>query len=231
MSSASMLELNSSMDTDSDMDTDPTADTSLPAQRFTDEEILDASESLDWMEPPPETAENAALELSAMRRRQITALGAYKAAGTLTSAAKAAGVSMATLRRWRSEDPWFKQMFQEAEQMYGDVIHAEFHRRAIEGEDVPIIGKVMNEHQVLEDHVIGFKKVRSDRLLQSLGRFHDPRWRENYTPPPEEDDNVPDQIPIIDRMASRLSDMADRMVIDVTPDPDPEDNGPEEDEE
>lgn len=104
--------------------------------------------------------------------RQQRFCQAYSRHGRKKQAAEEAGVSLATVQRYLSADPVFKDMFAEAAETYRDHIAEEVYRRAVTGIDKPIIGGQFR------DEIIGHEKVYSDRLLELEAKRVDPSYRE-----------------------------------------------------
>lgn len=199
-----------------------------------DKEIMDlvvsTDKSIQWTDG---TEDIQALSTTLKRRRQINFLKAYMDCGTIRTACTAIGIHPSSVRVWRENDEWFRKQYADAEQNYRDLIEQEVHDRAIIGEQVPIVGKVLTPAG-LEDQIIGYKTVKSDLLLMFHAKRHIREYRDKYAPDPESDKPVREspmvQINVlIDRIAEKANVLlqpsvqqlppADDDVIDVTPEP------------
>ena len=129
------------------------------------------------------------------RQRQVIFLKAYAECGVSYIACEAAGVNPATRINWVKKDPWFAEQFKQAVENYRDKLEYEIHDRAVNGVDVPIIGRKQVElgKDVMgnpvfgpEDAIIGTKKQKSDLLLMFHAKKVNPEYREKYEAPKED---------------------------------------------
>lgn len=193
--------------------------------------IADPSHKIDWKAPPPGKS------LQPFRKtrhdKQLKFLGAFAAGGSISGAARVAGVAVETTVRWRKSDPWFKERFQEAEQVYRDFLQDMVHDRVVNGVEVPIKGKRFNsEVGALEDDIIGYR--RDFNVVREIFhvKAHIPQYRDK---PPEDKPSDTDRegFSALDRITRRLNEKAARQIIDVTPVPEeveflPSEEDPEE---
>src|SRR5690349_5024236 len=109
--------------------------------------------------------------LTAQRKQAF--LEALRACGVATRAAKlaspgASGSGIQTFRDERRRDVEFSKAWDEAvEQHAGDLV-AELYRRALVGDQVPIVSP--------KGEVVGFRTIRSDKLLLEAVRAHAPEF-------------------------------------------------------
>jgi AcrR family transcriptional regulator len=108
-------------------------------------------------------------------------LDTFRAIGTISKAAVAAGVSRTTVYNWIRNDRVFQESFKDAEEDVRDAIREELHRRAIEGVDEPIY-----QRGVLVGHV----RKYSDAILLKMAAARLPEYRSlatsNQSKVPEE---------------------------------------------
>lgn len=110
-------------------------------------------------------------------------LAAFAQLGTVTHAAKAAGVDRSAPYRWASTDDEFREAWDEAQAQATDALEREARRRAIEGVEEPVIHQGMMT--MLEDPKTGEIRpltVRkySDTLLIFLMKGANPaKYRDN----------------------------------------------------
>ena len=71
--------------------------------------------------------------------RQHVFLQTYRAVGCITQAAQAAKIDPGTHYRWLQSDPEYAEAFRKAQDAAVDVLVAEARRRAVEGEEEPVI--------------------------------------------------------------------------------------------
>ena len=95
-------------------------------------------------------------------------LDSFRAIGTITTAAVAAGVSRRSVYNWLERDQDFWNRFEDAEEDVRDAIREELHRRAIEGVDEPVY-----QRGVLVGHV----RKYSDRILLKMAAARLPEYR------------------------------------------------------
>ena len=97
-------------------------------------------------------------------------LDALRDTCNVTLAAKAAGFSSGAFYQHRQRDPLFAERWQEAEAEGVDLLEAEAHRRAFEGNDEPVFYKGME---------CGYVRKYSDSLTMFLLKAHRPdKYRE-----------------------------------------------------
>lgn len=182
-------------------------------------EALESPKAVDWT--PPKPKEMIKVRPAMMRTRQVAFLKAFSELGTISLACKAAGINQQTELKWRkSADVWYQQQFKDALQSYRDQIENEVHNRAINGVEVPIIGKVQTPLGP-EDVIIGHKTVKSDLLLMFHAKRHVPEYRDKYEAP-KENDKVVESVSPLTRITLQLDIMQERRkesttIIDITP--------------
>ena len=95
--------------------------------------------------------------------------------GNISDAAKAAKLDRHTFYEWREKDAEFAAQWDEALAIAIDSAEHEAWRRAVEGIDKPLIGRVGKD----EDGVITVIKEYSDQILLRILSAHRPeKWRE-----------------------------------------------------
>lgn len=92
---------------------------------------------------------------------QAVFLQAYAELGTVTAAARAAGIDRRTFYSWRDADPRFGELLDDAISAHDDHIRAEIERRAIAGWEEPV-------YQGGE--LVGTRRVYDGRLLALMAR-------------------------------------------------------------
>lgn len=93
----------------------------------------------------------------------------------VSDAAKAAGISRATMYQWRAADEEFAKEWDAALDTALDAAEREAWRRAVEGVDEPVIGRVERDR----DDVITYVKKYSDGLLTTILKANRPdKYRE-----------------------------------------------------
>ena len=125
--------------------------------------------------------------------RQNAFLLAYAKVGTVTGAAKAAGIGRRIHYVWLKRDASYKQRFIDARREAGDNLETEARRRALEGVRRPLVqgGKIVfasfdNEGNIVADNDPKavrkgpvYESYHSDRLLEVLLRANLPlKYRE-----------------------------------------------------
>lgn len=106
-------------------------------------------------------------------QRKQAFLEALRACGVATRAAKiaspnATGSGLSSFKDERARSPEFAQAWAEAlEQHAGDLV-AELYRRAVSGDQVPIVSP--------KGEVVGYRTIRSDKLLLEAVRAHVPEF-------------------------------------------------------
>lgn len=81
------------------------------------------------MEQPDDLLEN-------LDPRKLKALEGMRRGGTLTAAAREAGVVRLTIVRWRDDDEYFAGLLEDAHDEHCDLAEEELHRRAVLGDTV-----------------------------------------------------------------------------------------------
>jgi hypothetical protein len=120
----------------------------------------------------PTPAEEAA---EATRLKKLAFLAAYSSCASRTKAANAIGIDRTTHYIWLREDAEYKQQFDALAEEVADLLEDEAVRRAVEGEEEPLIGRVDKDL----DGIITKVRKRSDRLLELLLKANRPdKFRE-----------------------------------------------------
>lgn len=96
------------------------------------------------------------------------------ATGRKYMAAAQAGTTCRTVDRHRKDDPEFAARYDEAMEAYKDHVRATVQRRALEGDLVPIVGRVGKDR----DGIIAYTRKFSDTLLLAEAKRVDPEYRE-----------------------------------------------------
>ena len=91
--------------------------------------------------------------------------------GRVKQACAKAGLNVFTFYKWQRKDEKFKAAVDEAKRRTLDLLQAEAYRRAVEGNDKPIIYK---------GEITGYYKEYSDNLIMFLMKQLDPSYRENF---------------------------------------------------
>ena len=115
-------------------------------------------------------------------RNQERFLEEFAKCGIITHAAEAAGVTVANVEWWDSQDTYgFKKRKTWAAQVALGYAEMEVRRRAIEGVDKPIVykGQITKD----SDGAPVTIKEYSDNLLMFLTKKLDPTYRDNYATP------------------------------------------------
>lgn len=121
--------------------------------------------------------------LTAAKKRAF--LEAFAATGTVTHAAKAAGVDRSAPRRWAETDEAFRKAWDEAQEEASDSLEREARRRAIEGVEEPVV--YQGQFTWVDDPKTGEKRPltirkHSDALLIFLLKGNRPaKFRDNAT--------------------------------------------------
>lgn len=160
-------------------------------------ELINSTVPINWNVPAVQSPKLGLHAGKAAKRvRQVRFLQALSEVGVISHAAKVAGINQVTEANWRkSGDAWYEQHFKDALQRYRDTVEVEVHNRAINGVEVPIIGRVQkqiatdvdgNPIFAAEDAVIATKVVKSDLLLMFHAKKHIPEYRDKYEAPKEE---------------------------------------------
>lgn len=95
--------------------------------------------------------------------------------GNVSDAAAAAGIARRTAYEWRDTDAAFADAWTEALETAIDAMEREAHRRAVEGVEKPLIGRVGKD----QDGIITYVRDYSDSLMTLLLKAHRPdKYRE-----------------------------------------------------
>jgi hypothetical protein len=97
-------------------------------------------------------------------------LEALRLRGNISDACRTAGVSKPTVYEWRRDDPTFAAAWAEAIETATDALASEAWRRAVEGVEEPIVGRIGKD----QDGVITHVRRYSDSLMALLLRAHRP---------------------------------------------------------
>ena len=99
-------------------------------------------------------------------------LNYYIQYGTISKAAKKAGITRQTHYNWLKEDGkgFYKKAFELADKMAADLLEEEAFRRAVEG-DLQVV--------YYKGEEVGRRRVYSDQLLSLLLKGKKPQYREN----------------------------------------------------
>jgi hypothetical protein len=93
----------------------------------------------------------------------------------IAEAASVAGANVRSFYRMRNRDERFKAAMAQAYETGTDTLKAESRRRAVEGWDVPVFGKLQDG----STGVVGHERKYSDRLLELELKRRDPAYRES----------------------------------------------------
>lgn len=109
------------------------------------------------------------------QRAREAFLAELAARGNVSAAAAAAGISRYTFYEWRAADPDFAAAWDTALETAIDAMELEARRRAVEGVEKPIVGRVGKD----QDGVIVYVREYSDSLMTLLLKAHRPdKYRE-----------------------------------------------------
>ena len=99
-------------------------------------------------------------------------LNYYIQLGTISKAAKKAGISRQAHYKWLKEDKkgFYTRAFEQAEKMAADLLEEEAYRRAVDG-DLQVV--------YYKGEEVGRRRVYSDQLLALLLKGKKPQYREN----------------------------------------------------
>jgi hypothetical protein len=111
-----------------------------------------------------------------MHRMRDLFLEELRRRGNISDACRAAEIPRRqTVYEWRHADPEFAVLWDEALDVAIDAMEREAHRRAFEGTEEPIIGRVGRDRDDIITHVTKY----SDSLAQFLLKAHRPeKYRE-----------------------------------------------------
>ena len=113
------------------------------------------------------------LQTKKARDKQEAFLEAYAVHGTITGAAQAIGATRRIHYNWLNEDPEYPEKFEAARESYKETLKNEIHRRAIHGQDKPVIYK---------GQIHDWYKEMSDNLLMFHAKAHMPEYKDSYQP-------------------------------------------------
>jgi hypothetical protein len=109
---------------------------------------------------------------SPTRARKDAFLEAYSKIGTVTGAAKEAGIDRTTHYLWMENDREYADEFKGAEQQFCDLVRETVRDRAIVG--------ISQEVYNAKGDFVGHRVVYSDRLLELLAKAKCPEFREKH---------------------------------------------------
>lgn len=116
----------------------------------------------------------ALTKLTRQRAREVF-LAELAQRGNVSAAAEAAGLARATFYEYRSADPDFAAAWDEALETAIDAMELEARRRAVEGVEKPIVGRIGKD----QDGIITYVREYSDSLMTLLLKAHRPdKYRE-----------------------------------------------------
>lgn len=90
--------------------------------------------------------------------------------GNVSAAAAAGGLSRVTFYEWRAADPSFAAAWDEALETAIDAMELEARRRAVDGVEKPLIGRIGKD----QDGIITIIREYSDSLMTLLLKAHRP---------------------------------------------------------
>lgn len=102
--------------------------------------------------------------LRTAQRARETFLEELARRGIVTDACRAAGIGRQTVYEWRAKDEAFAQAWSDAVDTAMDTAEREAWRRAVEGVDEPVFGRVAKD----QDGEIGVIRKYSDGLLTTV---------------------------------------------------------------
>lgn len=109
------------------------------------------------------------------QRARAQFLDELRQRGNVSDAAKAAGMARETFYKWRADDEEFAAAWNEALEEATDTMEREAWRRAVEGVDEPVFGRIGKDL----DGEVGTIRRYSDSLMQLLLKAHRPeKYRE-----------------------------------------------------
>ena len=116
-----------------------------------------------------------ALTKATRQRARETFLAELAARGNVSAAAAAAGLSRVTFYEWRNADADFAAAWDAALETAIDAMELEARRRAVEGVQKPIVGRIGKD----QDGIITYVTEYSDQLMTLLLKAHRPdKYRE-----------------------------------------------------
>lgn len=109
------------------------------------------------------------------QRARVAFIDELRKRGNVSEAAAASGIGRRTAYELRDRDPDFAAAWEDAINAAVDAMEGEAWRRAVEGVDEPVFGRVAKD----EDGQIGVIRKYSDSLMQTLLKAHRPeKYRE-----------------------------------------------------
>jgi hypothetical protein len=117
---------------------------------------------------------------TALTRAQRRFLDAFRNTATISAAARVARVGRRTHYNWLDRDDAYADAFDEAREDAADALEEEARRRALEGVEVPLIGRVGKD----QDGIVTTIRKYSDTLLIALLNANRPekfRYRAEIT--------------------------------------------------
>jgi hypothetical protein len=109
------------------------------------------------------------------QRVRATFLRELRKRGNVSDAARKARIDRTTAYRWRDAEPEFAAAWDEAIEHAIDVMESEAYRRAVEGVDEPVFGRIGKD----QDGEVGTIRKYSDALMNTLLKAHRPeKYRE-----------------------------------------------------
>jgi len=122
----------------------------------------------------PTPAEEAA---ETTRLRKIAFLAAFANCGRITKAAAGASINPDTHYEWRKSDPEYDKAFAALRERVTDLLEDEAFRRAVEGVEEPLIGRIGKDQDGVVHHAVRY----SDTLLAILLKGNRPDiYRERH---------------------------------------------------
>lgn len=116
-----------------------------------------------------------ALTKGTRQRAREAFLDELRQRGNVRDAARVAGLARQTFYEWKGADPDFAAAWDEALDEAADTMEREAWRRAVEGVDEPVFGRVGKD----QDGEVGTIRRYSDSLMQLLLKAHRPeKYRE-----------------------------------------------------
>ena len=95
---------------------------------------------------------------------QAAFLAVFRISGIVTLSCERSGVGRSTVYAWLEKDQNFAAQFTDAAEEAADRAEAEAWRRAVDGFDRPLIGRVSKDR----DGIVAFEREYSDRLLERV---------------------------------------------------------------
>jgi hypothetical protein len=116
-----------------------------------------------------------ALTKATRQRARDAFIAELRLRGNISDAARAAGLRRETFYEWRAKDVDFAAAWNEALEEATDTMEREAWRRAVEGVEKPIVGRIGKD----QDGIVTYVQEYSDSLMQLLLKAHRPeKYRE-----------------------------------------------------